>query len=55
MSSSFRPSNVRLGSTCTSTYLCMGGIGRLTQMNQAMRFTRTSESHHTYFTASRPR
>jgi hypothetical protein len=57
MSSSFAPSNVRLGSACISTFLCMGAIVGKTDRNeqQAMRFTRTGESHHTYFTGSRPR
>jgi hypothetical protein len=57
MSSSFRPSNVRLGSACISTFLCMGDIVGKTDTNeqQAMRFTRTGESDHTYFTGSRPR
>jgi hypothetical protein len=57
MSSSFRPSNVRLGSACISTFSCVGGIVGKTDTNepQATRFTRTGESNHTYFTGSRPR
>jgi hypothetical protein len=56
MSSSFGPSNVRLGSPCISTFLCVGGVRKTdTKEQQAMQFTRTGEFHHPYFTGSRPR
>jgi hypothetical protein len=57
MSSSFVLSNVRLGSACISTFLCAGSIVAKTNTDeqQAMRFTRTGKSNHTYFTGSRPR
>jgi hypothetical protein len=56
MSSSFGPSNVRLGSACISTFLYVGVIVGKTDTNeqQAMRFTRTGKSDHTYFTGYRP-